>query len=342
MVKILLAKRGPIVYKYSIYFFFAMKRFFLPLAVAALCGVSHATTVPSADYAQASLSLKAKDAEFVEVSPSGGVGLFAPSSDAKKLSNPAWHVLRIPYELRGKSRKEGKFPLYVDELKVHAYLLFAVGKGKKLILLEKEITYVDIPLPKRNAGERCSENREVSAGVFISPADAACICAEDAAKVEKVNLKGKLAAVAVEFKFKDADCAAPLENGQEPFVLIDNSLKSTLKKDWWKKEGKNTIGAELCAISETPFAPYYAPAFPATSPMYGSAPASGGYSASSASPAGMDGYVPASATGSASSADGADSAAPDATTAEGTTAEGAADDTETPRKKGKKRRRSSN
>ena len=337
MVKILLAKRGPIVYKYSIYLFFAMKRFFLPLAVAALCGVSHATTVPSADYAQASLSLKAKDAEFVEVPPSGGVGMFTSSADAKKLSNPAWHVLRIPYELRGKSRKEGKFPLYVDELKVHAYLLFAVGKSKKLILLEKEITYVDIPLPKRNAGEKRSENREVSAGVFISPADAACICAEDASKVEKVSLKGKLAAVAVEFKFKDADCAAPLESGQEPYVLIDNSLKSTLKKDWWKKEGKNTIGAELCAISETPFAPYYAPTFPATSPMYGSSSASGSYSASSSASSGMDGYVPASATDSAASADGADSTASDTTTAEGAT-----DDAAAPKKKGKKRRRSSN
>ena len=155
--------------------------------------------------------------------------------------------------------------------------------------------------------------------------------------MEKVSLKGKLAAVAVEFKFKDADCAAPLESGQEPYVLIDNSLKSTLKKDWWKKEGKNTIGAELCAISETPFAPYYAPTFPATSPMYGSSSASGSYSASSSASSGMDGYVPASATDSAASADGADSTASDTTTAEGAT-----DDTAAPKKKGKKRRRSSN
>lgn len=274
-----------------------MKRFFLPIAVAALCGLPEAAAI-SADYAQAELTLKANDAQVEQVVPR--TEYFATKDTAKNI-NPAWHFVRIPYSLQGKSRGD-KTPLYVDELKVHAYLVFAVGKdGEKLILVDKEITYVNIPLsPKGDV----SENKNVQAAVFISPSDAARICGSGSSKVEKVDLGGKLAAVAVEFKFKDADCGKPEADAD---VLVNKKMKNKLKKGWWKKEDKAGIGVQLRAISETPFAPFYAPAFPATSPMYGEASGSS-YTSSSSSSGSMSGYTPAAATESTTSTDSADTA----------------------------------
>lgn len=266
-----------------------MKRIFLPIAVAALIGLPQAGAM-SADYAQAELTLKPSDAQVEQVTPRAEY--FATKDTAKNI-NPAWHYVRIPYTLQGKSRGD-KTPLYVDELKVHAYLVFAVGKdGDKLILLDKEITYVNIPLtPKSGMGE----NKNVQAAVFISPSDAARICGSGSSKVDKVDLSGKLAAVAVEFKFKDADCAKPDTDAD---VLVDKKMKNKLKKGWWKKEDKAGIGVTLRAISETPFAPFYAPAFPPTSPLYGETAGSTSYSSSST---GSTGYTPSAATESTDTA----------------------------------------
>ncbi len=289
-----------------------MKRLLLPLAVAALCGLPQASAV-SADYAQAELKLKASDAQVEQVVPRSD---YFVTKDTAKAVNPAWHFVRIPYALEGKCRNSSDLPLYVDELKVHAYLVFAVGKdGDKLILLDKEITYVNIPLsPKTDR----SENRNVQAAVFISPSDAARICADDSNKVDRVDLKDKLAAVAVEFKFKDAACGKP---DTEKDVLVNKKLKNRLKPNWWTKEDKKGIGAKLCSIAETPFAPFYAPAFPPTSPMYGT----GSASSADVAPTGMSSsdYVPSAATDSADAATGADAAA----------------ETTDGKKKGKKRRK---
>ena len=288
-----------------------MKRIFLPIAVAALFGLPQAGAL-SADYAQAELTLKPSDAQVEQVVPR--TEYFATRDTAKNI-NPAWHFVRIPYTLQGKSRGD-KTPLYVDELKVHAYLVFAVGKdGDKLILLDKEITYVNIPLTPKSG---MSENKNVQAAVFISPSDAARICGNGSSKVDKVDLSGKLAAVAVEFKFKDADCGKPDTDAD---VLVDKKMKNKLKKGWWKKEDKAGIGVSLRAISETPFAPFYAPAFPPTSPLYGEATGSSSYSSSST---GSTGYTPSAATESTD-----------------TTADAPAETTEpvAPTKKSKKRRK---
>ena len=266
-----------------------MKRIFLPIAVAALFGLPQAGAL-SADYAQAELTLKPSDAQVEQVVPR--TEYFATRDTAKNI-NPAWHFVRIPYTLQGKSRGD-KTPLYVDELKVHAYRVFAVGKdGDKLILLDKEITYVNIPLTPKSG---MSENKNVQAAVFISPSDAARICGNGSSKVDKVDLSGKLAAVAVEFKFKDADCGKPDTDAD---VLVDKKMKNKLKKGWWKKEDKAGIGVSLRAISETPFAPFYAPAFPPTSPLYGEATGSSSYSSSST---GSTGYTPSAATESTDTA----------------------------------------
>lgn len=263
-----------------------MKRLFLPIAVAALCGLPKAAAT-SADYAQALLTLKPNDAQVEQVVPRAE---YFASKDSGKAINPAWHYVRIPYTLLGRCRESDKTPLYVDELKVHAYLVFAVGgkDSEKLIMLDKEITYVNIPLTPK-AGE--SENKNVQAAVFISPSDAARICGAGTSKVDKVDLAGKLAAVAVEFKFKGADCVKP---DTEVNVLVNKKMKNRLKAGWWKKEDKNGIGVQLRAISETPFAPFYAPTFPATSPMYGTADAPASYSP--AGFGGATGYTPSSAT----------------------------------------------
>ena len=69
-----------------------MKRFFLPIAVAALCGLPQATAT-SADYAQAELTLKASDAQVEQVVPR--TEYFASKDTAKNI-NPAWHYVRIP------------------------------------------------------------------------------------------------------------------------------------------------------------------------------------------------------------------------------------------------------
>lgn len=262
-----------------------MKRFLLPVVVAALCGSSQAAS-SSADYAQVELTLKPNEAQVEQIVPRSE---YFDGKDSAKAMNPAWHFVRIPYSILGRSRDADKTPLYVDELKVHAYLVFAVpAKGEdKLILLDKEITYVNIPLnPKGNEGE----NKNVQAAVFISPSDAARICGEGTSKVERVDLGGKLAAIAVEFSFNDADCVKPKT---EVDVVLNKKLKSRLKAGWWKKEAKNDLGVKLCAISETPFAPFYAPSFPATSPMYGAA--SAGFS-STGSFGKTSGYTPSSAT----------------------------------------------
>lgn len=261
-----------------------MKRISLLLTVAALCGLNQASAV-SADYAQAELKLKASGAQVEQVVPRAE---YFVTKDTNKAVNPAWHYVRIPYALEGKCRDASKLPLYVDELKVHVYLVFAADKeGKKLTMLDKEITYVNIPLTQKVDS---SENKNVQAAVFISPSDAARICADESSKVDKVDLKDRLAAVAVEFKFKDASCLKP---DTEQSVLVNKKLKSRLTAQWWTKEDKKGVGARLCSIAETPFAPFYAPTFPPTSPMYGS----------TAAAAPVADYVPASVTDSATSTD---------------------------------------
>ena len=261
-----------------------MKRISLLLTVAALCGLNQASAV-SADYAQAELKLKPSGAQVEQVVPRAE---YFVTKDTNKAVNPAWHYVRIPYALEGKCRDASKLPLYVDELKVHVYLVFAADKeGKKLTMLDKEITYVNIPLTQKVDS---SENKNVQAAVFISPSDAARICADESSKVDKVDLKDRLAAVAVEFKFKDASCLKP---DTEQSVLVNKKLKNRLNAQWWTKEDKKGVGARLCSIAETPFAPFYAPTFPPTSPMYGS----------TAAAAPVADYVPASVTDSATSTD---------------------------------------
>lgn len=294
-----------------------MKRIFLPLVMAALCGFAQAAST-SADYAQAILSTKSVEFKVEQATPSSP---YFETKETAKLVSPAWHYVRIPYELQGKCRDAADLPIYVDELKVHVYLVFSTTKDlKELIMLDKEVTYVNIPLiPKR--GAKMSTNEQLQAAVFISPSDAARICAKEAKTLEKVDLSSRLCAVAVEFRFNGADCMKP---ESETDVIVNKKCKNMLKKNWWKKTAKNDLGVKLRTIAETPFAPSYAPAFPPVSPMYGE-----GYTASSSSTSGYS-SMGGTDTGYSASED---------TAAAGTTETEAAATEEPTTKKSKKRRK---
>ncbi len=281
-----------------------MKRFLLPLVMTVLCGVQQAVAAPDAASAEAKLKLKSSDAEFRPITPKDMDGNHYFKVDKnKKTAAPDWYCLMIPYELTGTCpSKDGKtdYPLYVPELKVHVYCLFDMGKrasgAKKYVMIDKEITYVDIPLPERDAAKGEGRNKNVYAAVFVSPADAARLMEEsvkskDKADKIKVNLNDNLAAVAVEFRVGDVEVSESKSKSENPKGIVIKTDDPHLNERWWKKE--NTSLIDLRAISETPFAPFYAGVFPPTANLYGS-PISAVPAAPLMDPSGA--YVPAAAT----------------------------------------------
>lgn len=286
-----------------------MKRFFLPLVITALCGLHQAYAAPDAESAKVELKLKPKDLKFEAIIPRDmdGSSYFTFSKN-KKGASPAWFYMPIPYELRGEcSARDGKpeYPLYVPELKVHVYCLFDMGKktsGRsagqtKYIMIDKEITYVDIPLPAKDSAKKEGLNKEVYAAVFVSPADAARLGDEatsqndKADKISKVEFGKNLAAVAVEFRVGEVEVSISEFKKNNPKGIVKPEYANDLNDGWWKLENKSVI--DLKAICETPFAPFYAAVFPPTENLYG-ASASGAASINSDSSA--DTYVPTAAT----------------------------------------------
>lgn len=278
--KILLAKRVGIVYKYSTQLnFFTMKKYLLPLAVAALCGFPTASAL-DAESVQVTFKAKPGDLKVERLNlPTPGADVFNGKDMGKRVDDgQIWHFVRVPLTVEGKA-KGGKSPNFIPELKVHIYTVFVAAKGETPIMLDKEITYVDIPLTPQN-GNNPSKN-DINVGVFISPSNAVKILDEP----NKVDFSNKLAAVAVEASFHDASC---INKEVEPAVVISHDLASKLNGTWWKKNAKNKNGAALSSIAETPYAPFYAPMFPATSPMYGAAAPTASSSATGDSTTGMD------------------------------------------------------
>ncbi len=250
-----------------------IKKLFTSLLVASLCSLP-VVSGQSAESVRVSLKkgLSAGDMEVTRVMPPGTTGAFYNSKDVKQLKGEnayAWHMVRIPLQVaaRGGSDK----PTLVDELEVKVHVIMLGGKGAdKPLLLTRELTYVDIPLDP-TAGD---DGTVVNVGVFLSPADTVRICGPD---VKNPDIVKRLGAVAVTAKFKGSSCN---NTSASPGLVVSRDLKD-LKGSWWKKEGVDTAGVTLKSIAETPFAPYYSPVFPATSPMYGSefSPASAGISA---------------------------------------------------------------
>lgn len=252
-----------------------MNKKLLPLAVAAFFGLPVASAL-NAEYANVSLDVQGSSDLKVEPITPPTMGFSVKESKGKGSEKLAsWQYITIPLRVNGKCRGD-KNPNFVGELNVHVYAAFeGAGKDAAPILLDKEITYVEIPLSGKS-----SENKEwmeglMNAGIFLSPSNAKKILGDDK---EKIELKDKLIAVAVEASFEGSNCMHPKK---EPFYIVSTKYKQKLSGAWWKKGSANKQNAELLAISETPFAPFYAPTFPPTKPLYGSADAAaaGGASA---------------------------------------------------------------
>lgn len=237
-----------------------MKNLLFPFAVAAFCGLPMAFGL-NADNARVSLDVSGGgDLRVESVVPMTIFG----GKDAKQSrgdKTTTWQYVTIPVKVEAKCKGD-RTPNFVDELKVHIYAVFGSDKGSDPIMLDKEITYVDIPV---SAKGKTAEGK-VNVGVFISPANASKIMNSNS----KIELGDKLIAVAIEASFHDSNC---MDTDSPADFVVDSKFKQKLTGAWWRKSSnaKNKQGAELSAISETPFAPFYAPVFPPTKPLYGSA-----------------------------------------------------------------------
>lgn len=237
-----------------------MKNLLFPFAVAAFCGLPMAFGL-NADNARVSLDVT--NGGDLRVESAVPMSIFG-GKDAKQARgdrSSTWQYVTIPLKVEAKSKGDDQ-PNFVDELKVHVYAVFGSDKGSDPIMLDKEITYADIPV---SAKGKISEGK-MNIGVFISPSNASKIMNSST----KTELGDKLIAVAVEASFHDSPC---MDTDKPYDFVVDSKFKQKLTGAWWKKasNAKNKQGAELLAISETPFAPFYAPVFPPTKPLYGSA-----------------------------------------------------------------------
>lgn len=186
-----------------------------------------------------------------------------------ELKSGTWQVINLmmEYEAGAKSKSgEREAPTSIDRVDFRVHCLFSTDEGKS-VRVTKDLSYADIPVT--GTGE--VGKGKFMVGVFISPADAQRINGSN-----KTALK--LQAVAVEPTFKGRSCLKG-----SPDIVMSADLKSKLGKRWWStKADGNSRGAELSAISETPFAPYYYLQYPPTIPVYG-APLAGASSSSTLS-----------------------------------------------------------
>lgn len=300
-----------------------MKKSLLSLAVAAFLGLPVASAL-NAEFANVSLDAKPGDLKVETVSYAG-----SPIAGKAKADDEltTWQYVVIPLKVDGKCRGD-HYPNFLGELKVHIYAAFDGGKDADPVLLDKEITYVEIPLPGKSSENKDWSCGTMNAGIFISPANASKILGS---ANKGTKLKDKLIAVAVDASFDGTSCMHPTK---EPFVIIDTKYKQKLTGSWWKKSSKNKGGAELSSIAESPFAPFYAPVFPATKPLFGSAKAAGTTGSGTAG-MGTTG-TPADATGTPEVAIGEN-----AETAADTTDDATPTDTPAPTDKKKKKSKKS-
>lgn len=274
-----------------------MKKYLLPLAVAAFCGFQTASAL---DAEAVQVTLKAKPSELRAEPVYPPAARNDPFSSKKSDTAQPWFYIRIPVLIEGKAKNSGsKGPDFVNNLKVHIYTAFHNAKGDDMVLMDKEVTYVEIPLSS-SVGKAASKT-ETNVGVFISPSNASKILGDN----NKLDLGGKLAGIALEASFNGSEC---MNTKEENSVLVGHD-NGKLNGKWWKKT-HNKSGAVLAAISETPFAPFYSPVFPPTSPLYGAA--EGG----SAAGGSTTGYTPSSATTDDSDTSADDSKDTDATDAD--------------------------
>lgn len=245
------------------------------LAVAAVLGApaAHAAT---AEHARVTLDLKAPDAKVERVTPPSGMFALKERVKPSNAEAASWYFIRIPVKVEGKGKATEPIT-FVENIKLHIYVVFMGETTEDLTMVEREITYTEIPVTP-GQGDKTSEGK-FNAAVFISPSNAAKICGSKG----KVDLTGHhLGAIAIEAEMGGSSC---LNTKDEPSIIIENKLKGKLTNGWWKKKSApNKRGAVMCSIAETPFAPYYAElSHVPTVPMYGSAQTSSSSSSSSSS-----------------------------------------------------------
>ncbi len=331
--KILLAKTTGIVYKYSTRLNFSAMKHIALTVFAVACSALTASAIDATN-ARIWLSKKVKP-EIIEVGNGMEKDKKVGETAAKK-----WQCVKIPVHVEGvlKGDDQRVYPHFVSELKLRISLAFAAetpdGKdADKPELLTKEVTYVEVPLNKHSNKKNAGENI-MTAAVFISPANAYKIAPRDGV------INKKLLAVAVEGTFNGSNCnhvpKRPAEDVATDVVFKESDAKR-FATGWWKKKG-NVSGAQLAAISETPFAASYADmGFSATSPMYGSA---GTGSALASVVSGAESLIAPSATGEGESNMVSEEDASGESSGTDASAEGEDDDKGKGRK-GKKSRRSS-
>lgn len=268
----------------------------------------------------------------IEVLPLNPGGKKAQDGMKTPLSAPAgnWYVINLPIEIKAVGRREnektGKMEKcaarYVDELKIKAYVLFEKRTKKKnpdpqgedYFLLEKEVSYVDIPMERvAKKGDGFTDIKDgsgyakMSVGLYVSPSSALKLTATPDKPEETI----RVVACAIAPTFKGAPCRAiPKKDSKlTPISFVsDKKLERLLKKsDWWKGSTASHFSqttAQLLCVSETPFAASYSPSYPAVKPMYG-APSSAA-PASSAPSSTESGSTTSSAPTTSSSTSDAD------------------------------------
>lgn len=288
-----------------------MKKTIFSLALALFSSAMSAFAVDAEDV-QVTFILKKGEGKVERIMPQMP---FLQSKEAKKEKDrvesapidPSWQFVRFPIKVEGRVRGNKRTATLVPELKVHMYLVFDKGDKKpELILMDKEVTYVDIPLNLAKQSDRFP-SVETAAAVFISPTDAKRICGDNA---DGNDLSARLVAMAVDASFNTSNCMKADERNK-PYAIVNTKKGATLKGAWWKKEAVNGTGAELRAINETPFAPFYSGAFPATSPLYATGDAASssmgyggmGVPTSSSASSDTEGYTPDAATSDSADAE---------------------------------------
>ena len=227
-----------------------------------------------------------------------GVPLSSLSNDEKTAQ---WHVLNIPITITatGRNAQNKTAPAScVNELTVTAYVIYKTpsaggkssskgssksDKGANYSIIEKTITYVNIPLDKSTKVESGNEvgYADMSVGLFIPRTSGFKITGSDVPS--DLTKSGVVCAYAVTAMFRGAPCdrvdikalGSTKAVGVTPNSRIFEPALKKIVGDalWWKGKTHDSMTpseAEVMCISETPFAPFYYTYYPATKPLYGS------------------------------------------------------------------------
>ena len=221
-------------------------------------------------------------------------GKTGPSKQDVKDSREFWYVVNVPIRIQAKGRNSSNESVparYVRELGIRAVLLVRKPKSKlketknkasrekdAYYILTKEFTISDVPMKravKSSAGKDVGE-AEVQLGLFVSQAS---VYAMLGASSESTAFSGNaIAGYAVEATFKGESCRE-ISSGKNmrpgetssSFLFSSKLISEVGSRNWWSSSRSyfETPSAELSCISETPYAPFYAPYYPRVKPMYG-------------------------------------------------------------------------